>query len=68
MVKTMIYIKKDKVRLNGECPIYIKIVLNKKTTIVSTDKYISKKRWVETNGLRQVLRNEKEKVIKEFDL
>jgi hypothetical protein len=66
MVKTMIYIKKDKARLNGECPIYIKIVLNKKTTTVSTDKYLSEKRWIETNGLRLVLRSEKEKVIMEY--
>jgi site-specific recombinase XerD len=66
MVKTMIYIKKDKARLNGECPIYIKIVLNKKTTTVSTGKYLSEKRWIETNGLRLILRSEKEKVIKEY--
>ena len=65
MVKTMIYIKKDKTRLNGECPIYIKILLNKKTTTVSTGKYLSEKRWIETNGLRLVLRSQKEKVIKE---
>ena len=62
----MIYIKKDKARLNGECPIYIKIVLNKKSTTISTGKYISEKRWKETNSLRQVLRNEKEKVIKQY--
>lgn len=65
MVKTMIYIKKDKTRLNGECPIYIKILLNKKTTTVSTGKYLSEKRWIETNGLRLALRSQKEKVIKE---
>ena len=62
----MIYIKKDKARLNGECPIYIKILFNKKTTTISTGKYITEKRWLETNNLRLVLRNKKEKVIKEF--
>jgi hypothetical protein len=68
MVKTMIYIKKDKAKLNGVCPIYIKIYLNKKTSTFSTGKYISEKRWKETNNLRQPLRNEREKMIKDNDL
>ncbi len=62
----MIYIKKDKAKINGECPIYIKILFKKKTTTISTGKYITEERWSETNNLRQVLRNEKEKVIKEY--
>jgi len=66
MLKTMIYIKKDKAKINGECPIYIKILFKKKTTTISTGKYITEERWSETNNLRQILRNEKEKVIKEY--
>jgi len=66
MVKTMIYIKKDKAKINGDCPIYIKIYLDQSTTTLSTGRYITERRWKETNNLRQPLRLEKEKTIKEF--
>jgi site-specific recombinase XerD len=66
MVKTMIYIKKDKVKNSGECPIYIKILFKQKSITISTGKYISEERWIETDNLRRKLRVDKEKVIKEY--
>ncbi len=66
MVKTMIYIKKDKVKSNGECPIYIKILFKQQSITISTGKYLSEERWIETNNLRRKLRIEKEKVLKEY--
>lgn len=66
MVKTMIYIKKDKVKNSGECPIYIKILFKHQSITISTGKYISEERWIETDNLRRKLRIEKEKVLKEY--
>jgi site-specific recombinase XerD len=66
MVKTMIYIKKDKVKNSGECPIYIKILFKQKSVTISTGKYISEERWIETDNLRRKLRVEREKVLKEY--
>lgn len=62
----MIYIKKDKVKNSGECPIYIKILFKQKSITISTGKYISEERWIETDNLRRKLRVDKEKVIKEY--
>ena len=66
MVRTMFYIKKDKVKSNGECPIYIKILFKNQSITISTGKYISEERWTQTDNLRRVLRQDKEKVIKEY--
>ena len=66
MVKTMIYIKKDKVKNSGECPIYIKILFKHQSITISTGKYISEERWIDTDNLRRKLRIEKEKVLKEY--
>jgi hypothetical protein len=66
MVKTIIYIKKDKARSNGDCPIYIKVVFNRKSTTISTGKYISEERWKKSDNLRKLLRQDKEKTLKEF--
>jgi integrase len=66
MVKTMIYIKKDKVKNSGECPIYIKILFKHQSITISTGKYISEERWIDTDNLRRKLRVEKEKVLKEY--
>ena len=62
----MIYIKKDKVKNSGECPIYIKILFKQKSVTISTGKYISEERWIETDNLRRKLRVEREKVLKEY--
>jgi hypothetical protein len=66
MVRTMIYIKKDKVKSNDECPIYIKILFKNESITISTAKYISEERWIQTDNLRRKLRQEREKVLKEF--
>lgn len=66
MVKTIIYIKKDKVKSNGSSPIYIKVIYNRKSFTVSTGKSISEERWRETDNLRRLLRQDKEKVLKEY--
>ena len=66
MVKTMIYIKKDKVKSNGNCPIYIKVIFNRKSITISTGKSITEERWRETDNLRRLLRQDKERVLKEF--
>ena len=62
----MIYIKKDKVKNSGECPIYIKILFKQKSVTISTGKYISEERWIETDNLRRKLSVEREKVLKEY--
>jgi hypothetical protein len=66
MVKTMFYIKKDKAKTNGDCPIYIKVIFNRKSITISTGKYITEQRWTQTDNLRKLLRQDKEKVLKEY--
>jgi integrase len=66
MVKTMIYIKKDKVKRNGSYPIYIKVIYNRKSFTISTGKSIPEDRWRETDNLRRLLRQDKERVLKEY--
>ena len=66
MLKTVIYIKRDKVNAENLCPIYIKVNVNFKSFTISTRKYISEARWKETNNLHQVLRVDKEKIIKDY--
>ena len=66
MVKTIIYIKKDKVKSNGSSPIYVKVIYNRKSFTLSTGKSISEERWRETDNLRRLLRQDKEKVLKEY--
>jgi len=62
----MIYIKKDKAKQNGDCPLYIKVIFNRKSITLATGKYISEVRWKLTDNLRRVLRLDKEKVLKEY--
>ena len=62
----MIYIKKDKEKSNGSCPIYIKVIYNRKSFTLSTGKSIPESRWRETDNLRRLLRQDKEKVLKEY--
>lgn len=65
MLKVIFYTKSDKVGKNGDCPIYAKVSLKGKSTTISTGKAISKERWDFTNNLRNVLKLEKEKVLKQ---
>ncbi|WP_396209276.1 Arm DNA-binding domain-containing protein [Flavobacterium sp.] len=62
MVKTMFYIKKDKAKTNGDCPIHIKVIFNRKSITISTGKYITEERWKKTDNPRKLLRQDKEKL------
>ncbi|MCV9926323.1 site-specific integrase [Flavobacterium sp. LS1R49] len=66
MLKVIFYLKYAKVGKNGESPIFARISCKNKTISMSTGKFISKERWVFTGNLRNVLKLEKEKVIKNF--
>jgi hypothetical protein len=66
MLKIIYYLKSEKENQYGECPIYAKINIGKKATTISTGKTIKQERWIETNRLRSLLRNNREKVIKEY--
>ena len=50
MLKIFFYIKTEKVKQNGESPIYAKVVLGNQKITISTGKYISLERWTFTNG------------------
>ena len=64
MLKIIFYIKSEKIKLNGESPIYCKIKLNNESVSLSTGKSISSERWNSTNRLRNLLKLEKEKILK----
>lgn len=64
MLKVIFYQKSDKVDKNGESPIFVRLSYKTKRISISTGKSISKERWIFTNNLRNVLKLEKEKVIK----
>ena len=66
MMKIHFYLKMDKIKSNGQCPIYAKIVLHNKSITLSTGKSILRDRWEKTDHLRSVYKNSKEKVIKEM--
>ena len=66
MLKTIIFIKKDKVKQCGNCPIYIRVILDFKSITISTGKYITEERWKQTNNLHQLLKIDKERVLKEY--
>lgn len=40
-----LYLRKDKKRDNGECPVYLRITQNRKSRYVSTGVYIPEKNW-----------------------
>ncbi|PWA10466.1 site-specific integrase [Flavobacterium laiguense] len=65
MLKVIFYIKADKAKPNGEIPIYAKISFQGKETTMSTGKSIAEERWSSTNKLRNFLKLEKEKIIKQ---
>ena len=64
MLKIFFYIRAEKVKSNGEAPIYAKVTLGNQNITISTGKYISSERWLFTNKLRNVLKLEQEKVLK----
>jgi len=65
MLKVIFYIKSQKVDKDGLAPIFARISLRDKSITMATGKSISKERWLFTNNLRNVLKMDKEKVIKE---
>jgi site-specific recombinase XerD len=64
MLKVIFYLKAGKVNKKGESPIFARITYNQKSTTIATGKSISKERWQFTKNLRNVLKLEKEKVLK----
>ena len=64
MLKIIYFIKSEKSKSNGECPIYAKISYQGKSITMSTGKYITKERWNFTSHLRGTLKIQREKVIK----
>jgi len=65
MLKVIFYIKAQKANKNGEAPIFARISYKTKETSISTGKSIALLRWEMTNKLRNVLKLEKEKVIRQ---
>lgn len=64
MLKVIFYLKTGKVAKNGESPIYARLTSPRHEITMSTGKSITKERWVFTGNLRNVLKLEKEKIIK----
>ncbi|MES2545650.1 MAG: tyrosine-type recombinase/integrase [Bacteroidota bacterium] len=65
MLKIIFYIKSNKVKLNGESPIFARLTLHNNSITLSTGKSIAHERWIFTNRLRNVLKLEKEKIAKQ---
>jgi site-specific recombinase XerD len=64
MVKIFYFIKTEKANKNGQSPIYAKIQYQRQTITMSTRQSMSDERWRFTNNLRNPLKLEKEKIIK----
>lgn len=64
MVKTIFYLKTDKQNTDGELPIYCKIRYKNTVTTMSSGKWITKKRWLATNHLRNPLKVKSERALK----
>lgn len=66
MLKINFYIKADKAKTTGECPIYAKVTFNNKSTTLSTGRYILPERWKFSDNMRRPVKIQKEKVIQEY--
>jgi len=64
MLKVYFYLKSIRGQQEKESLICARLSYQQQTTALSTGKYISKERWNLTNKLRNVLKLEKEKVIR----
>ena len=64
MLKVNFYLKTDKANKNGLSPIFAKVSLNNESTTISMGKVIARERWQTTNNLRNTLKLENEKVIR----
>lgn len=65
MLNVIFYLKADKTKVSGECPIFARVQMYHQRTTIATGKYIGPERWKQTNKLRSVLKIEKEKVLKQ---
>jgi site-specific recombinase XerD len=64
--KLLFYLKNDKKNFSGDIAIYAKLTAGSKTVTFATKKFISNKRWDETNHLRKIIRNEDELEIQNY--
>lgn len=64
MLKVIFYLKAGKENKKGESPIFARISYNQQSITMSTGKSILKERWQFTKNLRNILKLEKEKVIR----
>ncbi|PRZ22809.1 site-specific integrase [Flavobacterium granuli] len=64
MLKVIFYLKAGKANKSGESPIFARITYKQQSITMATAKSISKERWQFTKNLRNVLKLEKEKVLK----
>ncbi len=64
MLKTIFLLKSGRVNRDGESSIILRLSYKNKTITIASGKYISKKKWIQTNHLKNTLKAEKEKVIK----
>ncbi|TDW52710.1 integrase-like protein [Flavobacterium sp. 270] len=59
-------LKSERVNRDGESSIILRLSYKNKRITISSGKFISKERWIQTNHLKNTLKAEKEKVIKSF--
>ncbi len=64
MIKLNFYLKSDKLKANLGYPIFLKITCTRKSTTLSTGKWITKERWNSTNKLKNPLKIDKERNYK----
>ncbi|WP_033960439.1 site-specific integrase [Psychroserpens jangbogonensis] len=64
MLQITYFIKSEKAKKNGQCPIYAKVKYQNQSLTMSTRQSITEQRWNFTNNLRNTLKLEKEKIIK----
>ena len=64
MLKVIFYLKSGKDNKKGESPIFARISYHQQSITMSTGKSILKERWQFTKNLRNILKLEKEKVLK----
>jgi hypothetical protein len=64
MIKVYFYLKSEKTNKRNESTIYARLRYKQQSIAISTGKYILKERWNFTRKLRNVLKLEKEKVIR----
>jgi len=64
MLKTIFLLKSERVNRDGESSIILRLSYKNKRITISSGKFISKQRWIQTNHLKNTLKAEKEKIIK----